>query len=331
MRYLSFPVAAILLFTFFFSSTLFAQDDSPHIFTVTTTQFVFPDGGSMAEWDSLNTLYVDKNLRYHGLVQAFSRTNRILNEQKSQGNIVCFRNLKAATDDAIALFSNKDAKDVILMESYEAYLERFAEALKRLEQIAPTVDSVNDLKSEDDKLEFVLAFRALIRIKNILESFVDFSFDDTEISEQSFADYTSKYLDIRDSIGGGDAAEKVSILDDVDFELELIHKDEINVAYILKLLARYKDAPEKEKEEQRQNINNIINNSPQLRSKRELIEQFIDDYLHDIEDAEHIDEAFEKFWEEQKDEAFDQLCEEENLDSVKVKEVVDKYLYDQTM
>ena len=216
-----------------------------------------------------------------------------------------------------------------MMESYEEYLERFAEALKRLEQIAPTVDSVNDLKSEDDKLEFVLAFRAIIRIKNILESFVDFSFDDTEISEQSFADYTSKYLDIRDSIGGGDAAEKVSILDDVDFELELIHKDEINVAYILKLLARYKDAPEKEKEEQRQNISNIINNSPQLRSKRELIEQFIDDYLHDIEDAEHIDEAFDKFWEEQKDEAFDQLCEEENLDSVKVKEVVDKYLYDQ--
>jgi len=278
---------------------------------------------------TLNTLYVDKNLRYHGLIQAFSRTNRILNEQKSQGNIVCFRNLKAATDDAIALFSNKDAKDVILMESYEAYLERFAEALRRLEQIAPTVDSVNDLKSEDDKLEFVLAFRALIRIKNILESFVDFSFDDTGISEQSFADYTSKYLDIRDSIGGGDAAEKVSILDDVDFELELIHKDEINVAYILKLLARYKDAPEKEKEEQRQNINNIINNSPQLRSKRELIEQFIDDYLHDIEDAEHIDEAFDKFWEEQKDEAFDQMCEEENLDSDKVKEVVDKYLYDQ--
>ena len=215
---------------------------------------------------TLNTLYVDKNLKYHGLIQAFSRTNRILNEQKSQGNIVCFRNLKKATDEAIALFSNKNAKDIILMKSYEEYVEKFVEALKNLKSIVPDVDSVNDLESEEAKLAFVKAFRELMRVKNILGSFADFSFEDLGIVEQEFEDYKSKYLDIHDTIKG-EGKEKVSILEDVDFELELIHKDEINVTYILKLLAQLKDSSEQEQQTQRQNIVNIINGNAQLRSK----------------------------------------------------------------
>jgi len=276
---------------------------------------------------TLNTLYVDKNLKYHGLIQAFSRTNRILNEQKSQGNIVCFRNLKGATDDAIALFSNKDAKDIILMAPYEEYVTKFAEALEALKKIAPTVESVNDLADEDAKLEFVKAFRNLMRLKNVLESFADFSFGDTAINEQEFEDYKSKYLDIYDAAKV--KKEKVSILDDVDFELELIHKDEINVAYILKLLARYKDAQDEEQEQQKQQIMNIINGDAKLRSKRELIEAFMNDYLMDIEDVNEIDDIFEKFWCEEKEKAFDVLCEDENLDKAEVKKVVEVYLYDQ--
>lgn len=278
---------------------------------------------------TLNTLYVDKNLKYHGLIQAFSRTNRILNEQKSQGNILCFRNLKKATDDAIALFSNKNAKEIILMKSYEEYVEKFVEALKKLKEIAPTIDSVNELYDEESKLEFVKAFRELMRIKNILGSFADFSFEDLGIVEQEFEDYKSKYLDIHDTIGKGEGKEKVSILEDVDFELELIHKDEINVTYILKLLAQLKDASEHEHQKQRQNIVNIINGNAQLRSKRELIERFIDGHLMSLEDVDTVDDAFEKFWDEEKIKAFDALCEDENLNKEEVKKVVDTYLYDE--
>lgn len=277
---------------------------------------------------TLNTLYVDKNLKYHGLIQAFSRTNRILNEQKSQGNIVCFRNLKKATDEAIALFSNKNAKDIILMKSYEEYVEKFVEALKNLKSIVPDVDSVNDLIHEEAKLAFVKAFRELMRVKNILGSFADFSFEDLGIVEQEFEDYKSKYLDIHDTIKG-EGKEKVSILEDVDFELELIHKDEINVTYILKLLAQFKDSSEQEQQTQRQNIVNIINGNAQLRSKRELIERFIDGHLMSIEDVDTVDDAFEKFWDEEKIKAFDELCEEENLNKEEVKKVVDTYLYDE--
>src|SRR5690606_16688130 len=107
----------------------------------------------------LNTLYVDKNLRHHGLIQAFSRTNRILDEKKSQGEILAFRNLKKATDEAIALFSNKDAKEEILLPDYEKVSEKFSEAFIELLKIAPTVKSVDNLPSEEEELQFVQAFR----------------------------------------------------------------------------------------------------------------------------------------------------------------------------
>jgi type I restriction enzyme R subunit len=278
---------------------------------------------------SLNTLYVDKNLKYHGLIQAYSRTNRILGEKKSQGNIVCFRNLKKNTDDAIALFSNKDAKDIILMNSYDWYVDVFNSDTKKLFEITPSVASVDLLADEEAKAKFVVAFRALMRTKNILDSFSDFKWSDLDMSEQEFEDFKSKYLDIRDSIRGSKGAgEKVSILDDLDFELELIHKDEINVAYILKLLAKYLETttPE-EKAKQRENINNILNANPQLRSKRELIEAFIDTTLEGI-DSDDIEEEYDKFVEVEKKRAFDKLVEDEKLHKVLLTNVIDTYLYD---
>ena len=182
---------------------------------------------------TLNTMYVDKNLRYHGLIQAYSRTNRILNEQKSQGNIVAFRNLKSRTDEAITLFSNKEAIEVIIMKPYEDYAVKFDEAFDHLIALTPTLESVDELVSEDDELEFIKAFRDLMRIKNILASFSDFKWEDLEMTEQQFEDYKSKYLDLYDKVKRGHEKEKVSILEDVDFELELIHRDEINVTYII--------------------------------------------------------------------------------------------------
>jgi type I restriction enzyme R subunit len=150
------------------------------------------------------------------------------------------------------------------------------------------------------------------------------------MSEQMFEDYKSKYLDMYEKIKSekNQGSEKVSILEDVDFELELIHKDEINVAYILKLLAKYKDSSEEEKTNQRENISNILSNNPQLRSKKELIEKFINENLYAINEDD-IEEEFDKFWEEEKDKAYKELCSDENLDCKEVRKVVDKYIYEQ--
>ncbi|MBN2825170.1 MAG: type I restriction endonuclease subunit R [Campylobacterales bacterium] len=148
---------------------------------------------------TLNTLYVDKNLKYHGLLQAYSRTNRIVGEKKSQGNILCFRNLKKATDEAIALFSNKEAKEIILMKPYEQYVAKFNKDVETLKYVAPTAQSVDDMMDEEQKLAFILAFRALMRTKNILEGFSNFKWSDLDLSEQEFEDYKTKYLDIWDS------------------------------------------------------------------------------------------------------------------------------------
>ena len=148
---------------------------------------------------------------------------------------------------------------------------------------------------------------------------------------QEFENYKSKYLDMYESIGAnsGNSKEKVSILEDVDFELELIHKDEINVAYILKLLTVYKNAEEKEKQKHRENINNIINSNTTLRSKRELIEKFINENLMQISDENSIDDEFDKFLDEEKSIAFKKLCQEENLNCEEVQKVIDTYLYDE--
>lgn len=275
----------------------------------------------------LNTLYVDKNLKYHGLIQAYSRTNRIKGELKSQGNIVCFRNLKKATDDAITLFSNIAAKDEIIMQPLEDYIGKFNEAFTKLLNIAPTVDSINKFPSEVEELEFIRAFRELLRLKNVMETYTEFTFDDLAMPEQDFADYKGKYLDLYDKVKGNSQKEKVSILSDVDFELELIHRDEINVSYIIKLLAKLKDAPEAEKVKQEKAIIDLMVGESQLRSKRELVEKFIRENLPKIEDSDQIPEEFENFWTLERIEAVKRLSEEEGLDSTQLEEVIARYIY----
>ncbi|TDD78411.1 type I restriction endonuclease subunit R [Flavobacterium caseinilyticum] len=276
---------------------------------------------------NLNTMYVDKNLKHHGLIQAYSRTNRILNEQKSQGNIIVFRNLKKATDDAIALFSNKDAIDVIIMQPYEDYVQQFSEAVAALLKIVPTVNSVNDLQSEKEELEFVKAFRELMRLKNVLTTFSDFTMEDLDIDEQLFEDYKSKYLDLYDKVKGEHTKEKVSILEDVDFELELIHRDEINVSYILNLLAGLKNADPKEKAKKQKEIIDLLTGEANLRSKRELIERFILENLPNIEETEDLPEQFEKYWNDEQIIAFKQLVQEENLSEEKTEQLIENYLF----
>jgi type I restriction enzyme R subunit len=273
----------------------------------------------------LNTLYVDKNLRYHGLIQAYSRTNRILNTEKSHGNIVCFRNLKKATDEALKLYSNKDAKEIVFMEPYEEYVKKFNEQVKNLKSITPTIDSVDSLISEEEDLEFVKAFRELIRTLNILKVFSDFTFEDLGLDEQEFEDYKSKYLDMYDRTA--EDKEKVSILNDVDFEVELIHRDEINVTYILRLLAQMKASEGKTKKKIRKDIDDLLSGQPQLRSKKELIQQFIENNLLKVENAADIDEKFYEYWDKQEKKAFESMCSELDLDPEVVRGIIDNYLF----
>jgi type I restriction enzyme R subunit len=276
---------------------------------------------------TLNTMYVDKNLKFHGLIQAYSRTNRILNEVKSQGNIVVFRNLKKATDKAVALFSNKDAKETIFVPPYDDYVKQFNAVAVELLALTPTVRSVKNLPDEEAELNFVKIFRELMRLRNILESFSEFEDDDLALPAQRFADYRSAYLDLYDKVKTDNSKEKASILNDVDFELELIHRDVINVQYILTLLAQLYDAGEPDRQTMRNFILDSVAGTIELRSKRELIEKFIESTLPDLTSSAEIPDSFEDFWEQERISAFERLVKEEQLDADKLQKVIDRFVY----
>lgn len=275
----------------------------------------------------VNTLYVDKNLRHHGLIQSYSRTSRILGEKKSQGNILAFRNLKDATDKAITLFSNKEAIEEIILPPFEAIAKRFDEALAELHKLVPTPQSVDNLVSEEEEAAFIQAFRALLRAKNVLESYTDFSWAALGIDEETFLDYQTKYIDLYAKVKRETAKQKTSILNDIDFEVELIHRDIINVAYIIKLLAKLKQAKKSEREQQKKAIMDLLGSDVQLRSKRELIEKFIEENLPRIENADSIQEEFEQYWQDQKVLALAKLCDDEQLDKEQFKALIDTYIF----
>jgi type I restriction enzyme R subunit len=276
---------------------------------------------------ALNTIYVDKNLKHHGLIQAYSRTNRIMGTKKSQGNVVAFRNLKPATDDAIELFANKDAQEDIILAPYEDYLKTFEEAAANLLAIAPTVDSVDDLLTEEDEAAFIKAFREVIRIKNVLECFTQFDAEALSIDPQTFTDYRSKYLDLYDKVRGEKAKEKVSILDDLDFEIELISRDKINVSYIINLLRNIADKPPAEQAKARKAISDALDTEAQLRSKKELIEQFIEQHFTRLTPSEDLGGEFDCYWEAKKQAALTTLSEEEGLTREGLDKVIAAYLF----
>ncbi|MBK67624.1 MAG: restriction endonuclease subunit R [Rickettsiales bacterium] len=284
----------------------------------------------------VNTLYVDKNLKYHGLIQAYSRTNRILNEKKSHGNIICFRNLKDETDEAIKLFSNEDAKEEIFIEPYSYYIELFNKGVQLLKNVADSPSAVDNLPSEKEELAFVQAFRYLMRTRNVMKGFSEFTFEDLDITEQEFEDYKSKYLDIYDKTHSNEGNEGTeSIIEDVDFALELIHKDEVNVAYIIELLADIYSQEDDDlteqggetKEKKIQDIINLLGKEVTLRSKRILIEQFIKEYMPNLEKGADVRLAFKDYWNEQKKENLIALCKNEGLKEDKLIELIEEYLF----
>lgn len=279
----------------------------------------------------LNTLYVDKNLRYHGLIQAYSRTNRLLNSDKPHGNIVSFRNLKKATDTALALFGDENAKEVVFKKPFEEQKKEFEVKLKELKDIAPTIDYVDSLQGEEEKATFVKTFRDLLRVKSSLETFAEFSFDNIGISEQEFYDYQSKYLDIYEERKTGDSG-KESILDQIDFELELTIRDIINFDYIILLIAGLKNITNDAiREKKTEDILKIFDRDVQLRKKKDLIKKFIEGNLPQIAKSDDVEQAFNTFWAGERSESLKKLAKDENIPEENIEKLIGEYLYSQKL
>ncbi len=222
---------------------------------------------------TLNTLFVDKNLRSHGLIQAYSRTNRILNSVKTYGNIVSFRDLEQETNDAIALFGNKNAQGVVLLKPYSDYYSEYSSRVSDLLDLFPLGQQII---GETAQKEFIALFGSILRLQNILTSFDEFTGNEI-LSERQSQDYRSIYLDLYAEFRKEKDSEKESINDDVVFEIELIKQVEINVDYILMLVQKYRDQRgDGDDKEIRAEITRAIDASPSLRNKKDLIEAFVD-------------------------------------------------------
>lgn len=280
----------------------------------------------------LNTLYVDKNLKYHGLIQAFSRTNRVYNDKKPFGNIISFRNLKRATDEALALFSNKEARKTVLVPSFEEIQRDYADAVEKLLNITPDYQAVDDLLTEDQQLEFIKAFREVMRYNAQLQTFVEYDQDQTVLDKQHFANFASKYADLCRATRKTTKKEKVSVLDDVDFQLDLLHSDRINVGYILTLLQMAVNA---ETDEQRKKyeaqVHDLIGGDVSLHDKQDLIQKFIEENMPKMINGQSVQTAFAKFWDIEKEQAYQHFCEQENLKPEVLKLVLDNYEFNQRL
>lgn len=282
----------------------------------------------------LNTLYVDRNLNYHGLVQAFSRTNRILDDTKPYGNIVCYRNLKKNTDEAICLFSQTENTDVVLMESYDHYLELFKDRLDELYKVAPTIDYVDSIQSEEEKKNFILAFRELSKQLIKLKTFTDFEFDEKAIgiSHQEYEDYKSKYFRIYDEFKKT-AGEKESILLNIDFAIELMAVDKINVDYIMNLIRDIDFSDEEKRKADIEKIKRLLDSADNenLRLKADLIRAFLDEVVPKANKDSSMDDLFNEFVEEKRVEEITKFSEEVEVEREKVKDYITEYEYSGTI
>lgn len=263
---------------------------------------------------TLNTLWVDKNLKQHGLIQAFSRTNRILNAVKTFGNIVCFRDLKDETDDAIALFGDEKAGGIVLLKTYADYYEGFEEEGRRIPGYAELIARLTAeypldraLIGEEAEKEFIRLFGAILRLRNILTAFDEFQGSEI-LSEREFQDYQSRYIDLYQNLAKESDADKENINDDIVFEIELVKQIEINIDYILMLVAKYRDSNRTDKDILVA-IEKAVGSSLELRSKKELIESFIGR----VNLTAPVDESWQSFVSEQKAADLSLLIRDEKL------------------
>ena len=262
---------------------------------------------------TLNTLWVDKNLRHHGLLQAFSRTNRILNSVKTFGNIICFRDLEQATNDAISIFGNKEAGGIVILKSYSDYYNGwdkedgahqrgYKELVGDLRERFPLPLHIEGEQAEKD---FIRLWGAVLRLRNILSSFDDFEGNEI-LSKREFQDYQSCYLDLYDKLRKHKDEDKEDINDDIVFEIELVKQVTINIDYILQLVARYNKSKDKDI---LVTIDKAMNSSLELRSKKELIQRFINTLNANAD----IDREWRVFADESRVEELDEIIKEENL------------------
>ena len=265
---------------------------------------------------TLNTLFVDKNLKQHGLIQAFSRTNRILNSVKTFGNIVCFRDLQQATDDAIALFGDKDASSIVLLKDYMSYYMGFTDEKGKYhpgytdlaKEIITKFPEDKPIVGEQAEKDFIALFGSILKMRNILSSFDQFAEGQKALPPLLFQDYTSIYLDLKDKWRKNKNDGKENINDDLVFETELIRQVEINIDYILMLVQQYHSTNCTNKEIL-VNISKAISSSMQLRSKKELIESFISSVNADTD----VEQSWKDYVQQKKDEDLQELIKSENL------------------
>ncbi|NMB70466.1 type I restriction endonuclease subunit R [candidate division WWE3 bacterium] len=265
---------------------------------------------------TLNTLWVDKNLRYHGLLQAYSRTNRILNSVKTFGNIVCFRNLEQATNEAIALFGDKEASGIVLLRTYSDYYNGYKDGDKEVRGYKDLVEELlakypigEPIKGEQAKKDFIKLYGAILRLRNILSAFDEFKGNEI-LTERDTQDYHSIYIDLYNEFRKTAEGEKEVINDDLVFEMELIKQVEINIDYILELIKKYHKDHIKNKEIL-VDINKAIDATVGLRNKKDLILQFIDSLdAHSV-----VDEAWQKYIETKRREELEEIIKQENLNS----------------
>ncbi|SNV73983.1 type I restriction endonuclease subunit R [Clostridium cochlearium] len=278
---------------------------------------------------TLNTLWVDKNLRQHGLIQAFSRTNRILNSVKTYGNIVCFRDLKEETDKAIALFGNKDAGGIVLLKTFDEYYKGYDEKGEHKPGYAELIATLTTqyplgqpILGEEAEKEFIRLYGAILRLRNILTSFDDFEGNEI-LSERDFQDYQSIYIDLYQEYRKGADGDKETINDDIVFEIELVKQIEVNIDYILMLVAKYQQSNCKDKTILT-TIDKAINSSIELRSKKELIERFIEQ----VNVSTKVDEDWRKFLHERKEADISAIIEEEKLKPEETRRFIDNAFRD---
>ncbi|HNY25496.1 MAG TPA: type I restriction endonuclease subunit R [Alphaproteobacteria bacterium] len=263
---------------------------------------------------TLNTLWVDKNLRLHGLLQAFSRTNRILNSVKTFGNIVCFRNLEKATNESIGLFGDKEAAGMVLLKTFDEYFYGYDNNGKPVRGYEDLVKELTEkypidvqIIGEKNKKEFIRLYGAILKLRNILTTFDEFSEKDI-LTPRDVQDYHSMYIDLYNEFRNQTKANKENVNDDIVFEMELIKQVEINIDYILELIRKYHDSHMLNKEIL-VNINKAIDSSVEMRNKKELILQFISN----LDVGSHIDDDWHKFIDKSKIEELDKIISDENL------------------
>lgn len=281
---------------------------------------------------TLNTLWVDKNLKMHGLIQAFSRTNRILNSVKTYGNIVCFRNLQTATEEAIALFGDKDATGTVLLKDYDFYYFGYDDGEKPFPGYVHLIDRLkheyplgSPLVGEQEEKGFIRLYGRILKVKNILSSFDQFKGQEI-LSKRDFQDYQSRYIDLYQEYRGEQNGERENINDDIQFEMELIRQVDINIDYILMLVEKY-HAKNCEDQEILASIDRAIDSSIQLRSKKELIHGFI----NTMNAATVVERDWHTFVAKQKEEDLGEIIQTEKLKPEETKRFLDNSFRDGTL